>query len=71
VVHFSAFLVVVAFGTVAAREPVARLVQAAAKPPRQLMACHGACFRGTPRATHDNKIDRGTSPARQRRAHRK
>jgi len=48
------FVAVVAFGIVAAREPVARLVQAAAKPPRQLMACHAACDRGTPRATPDH-----------------
>jgi hypothetical protein len=66
VVHLSAFLVVVAFGAVAAREPVARLVQAAAKPPRQLMACHVACDRGTPRATpgpdedHDQETDEGS-----------
>jgi hypothetical protein len=60
------FLVVIAFGTVAAREPVARLVQAAAKPPRQLLACHGACDRGTPRATpepdedHDQETAEGS-----------
>ncbi|MBK9374022.1 MAG: hypothetical protein IPN03_09915 [Holophagales bacterium] len=60
------FITVVAFGVVAAREPVARLVQAAAKPPRQLMACHGACGRGTPRATpgpdedHDQETDEGS-----------
>lgn len=48
---------VVAFVIVAAREPVARLVQAAAKPPRQLMTCHGACSRGTPRATPDPDED--------------
>ena len=63
VVHLAAFLIVVAFGAVAAREPVARLVQAAAKPPRQLMACHGACCQGapprarTPRATPDHDGD--------------
>lgn len=56
-VRFSAFLVVVAFGVVAAREPVARLVQAAAKPPRQLMACHAACDLSTPRATPDHADD--------------
>lgn len=60
------FVAVVAFVVVAAREPVARLVQAAAKPPRQLMACHGACDRGTPRATpgpdedHDQETDEGS-----------
>ena len=60
------FVAVVAFGAVAAREPVARLVQAAAKPPRQLMACHAACDRGTPRATpgpnkdHDQETDEGS-----------
>jgi len=51
VIHFSVFVAVVAFVVVAAREPVARLVQAAAKPPRRLMACHAACDPGTPRAT--------------------
>jgi len=51
VVLFSMFVAVVAFGVVAAREPVARLVQAAAKPPRRLMACHEACDPSTPRAT--------------------
>ena len=64
------FVAVVAFGVVAAREPVARLVQAAAKPPRQLMACHAACCRGapsaprTPRATpgHDeDEVDESGS----------
>jgi len=45
------FVAVVTFGVVAACEPVARLVQAAAKPPRRLMACHAACGSGTPRAT--------------------
>ena len=45
------FVTVAAFVIVAAREPVARLVQAAAKPPRRLMACHAACGRSTPRAT--------------------
>ncbi len=45
------FVALVAFVLVVAREPVARLVQAAAKPPRQLMACHAACGRDTPRAT--------------------
>ena len=60
------FVAVVAFGTVAARESVARLVQAAAKPPQQLMACHMACDRGTPRATpgpdedHDQETDEGS-----------
>ncbi len=60
------FVAAVAFVVVAAREPVARLVQAAAKPPRQLMACHGACDRGTPRATpgpdedHDQETDEGS-----------
>ena len=76
VVHFSAFLVVVAFGAVAAREPVARLVQAAAKPPRQLMACHGACCQGapprarTPRATPDHDGPHRGRPARDRRGKR-
>ncbi|MHB8801039.1 MAG: hypothetical protein ACYDBY_21565 [Thermoanaerobaculia bacterium] len=65
-VHFSAFLVVVAFVVVAARGPVARLVQAAAKPPRQLMACHVACDHSTPRATpepdedHDQETAEGS-----------
>lgn len=60
------FVAVVAFGVVAAREPVARLVQATATPPRQLMACHVACDRGTPRATpgpdegHDEETDEGS-----------
>ena len=49
------FVAVVAFGVVAAREPVARLVQAAAKPPRRLMACHGACCRGAPRAPRTSR----------------
>jgi len=60
------FVAVVPFGVVAAREPVARLVQAAAAPPRRLMACHVACDRGTPRATpgpdedHDQETDEGS-----------
>jgi len=60
------FVAVVTFGVVAACEPVARLVHAAAKPPRRLMACHGACDRGTPRATpgpdedHDQETDEGS-----------
>jgi hypothetical protein len=66
VVHLSVFVAVVTLGDIVAREPVARLTQAAAKPPRQLMACHGACCRGaplrarTPRPTpdHDDGDDR-------------
>ena len=65
VVHLAAFVAVVVFAVVAAREPVARLVQAAAKPPRRLMACHGACCRGalsrTPHAS------RHAGPCRGRR----
>jgi hypothetical protein len=60
------FVAVVTFGVVAACEPVARLVQAAAKPPRRLMACHVACDHGTPRATpgpdedHDEETAEGS-----------
>ena len=52
------FVAVVAFLVVAAREPVARLAQAAAAPPRQLVACHAACGPSTPRATPDPDEDR-------------
>ena len=51
------FVAVAVFVVVVAREPVARLVQAAAKPPRQLRACHAACDPGTPRATPEPDED--------------